>query len=158
MLKAEVPPSHERIIVVNQEQTDGLEIERSIFSGRTLLGYDTADAEHVDGWAAVFSTAARAMNHLTAGASIPAPTTYKVLGEIRVGAQRLPQLCAQLADGLARSLDDFEVYDDAREPGVSVDDARAHLLVAAEHLQRAGEAFDAAQSAINQQGYHTETH
>lgn len=65
----------------------------------------------------------------------------------------LPQALTQLADGLERSLEEFQVYDREGDPSTNVVRAREHLAAAAEAAGALGAELDAAQSAIAGQGY-----
>lgn len=97
--------------------------------------------------------AIRAINHLTRSA-YPAPVVYEVLGELK--GLGLPQACRQLADGLQRSLSEYDVYeDDGSDPTRSVDVAQGYLNDAAALASQVGELLAKAQNAINRQGYRT---
>jgi hypothetical protein len=129
-------------------------VTRSLYDDRALLrGEDPAMGEEVDGWAELAQTAVRAMNHITGGQPIPAPVPYSLLGNLSGLAHMLPQLCQQLADGLQRSLTEFDVYDDNRSPAQSATEARIALATAEEQVQVLAAALDVAQVAINSQGY-----
>jgi hypothetical protein len=97
--------------------------------------------------------ALRAMNHATLGQSIPAPVVYELLGSLKQAAGALAQLARQLGHGLERSLITCDVYDNNRDPAVSVAMAVHALTVAADQSHHAGNALATAQSAINLQGY-----
>lgn len=98
--------------------------------------------------------AIRALNHATiTGGPIPAPLAYLLLGNLHQLGFGLDQLVRQLAAGLVRSLDAFDVYDDNRDPSASVAMATDALLLAGKHAARLGECLAAAQLAINLQGY-----
>lgn len=129
--------------------------ELRIHEGRGLVGYTDAEGES-EGWPEVAYEAVRSINHLTQGGPIPAPTVYEVLGNLKGVGHLLPQALSQLGQGLAQSLDDFEVYDRSGDPAQSVANARAYLAEAAEHAQQLGLALEAAQSAISAQGFTTE--
>lgn len=130
------------------------EIERRLHNGRAVVGF-TDDEGDVAGWPEVAYEAIRGINHLTLyGGGIPAPTVYDVLGNVKGVGHMLPQALRQLGDGLAASLDEFDVYDNSgRTPGESVDQARAHLEAAAEAARKMGGHLEGAQSAIAAQGY-----
>ena len=99
--------------------------------------------------------AIRALNHATlGGANLPAPVVYDVLGNLKGVGHLLPQALNQLARGLGRSLEEYDVYDDGGEPLQSVATAADHLTEAARLAVALGVALEAAQSAIAQQGYH----
>jgi hypothetical protein len=99
--------------------------------------------------------AVRALNHATIGGrAVPAPTVYALLGNLQsAGGYGLAQLLGQMADGLIRSLSEYDVYDHKREPAESVAVANKAMRVAAEHARQVGELLSAAQIAINDQGY-----
>ncbi len=131
-------------------------IENLIHNGRTLTGYTDEEGEDVIGWPEVAYEAIRAINHLTLTSEpIPAPVVYKVLGNLKGVGHMLPQALQQLGDGLARSLDEFDVYDRKRDPADSIDVAREHLAVAAAAAAALGSALEDAQTALNAQGYNT---
>lgn len=95
----------------------------------------------------------RAINHTTP-AVLPAPFVYDVLGELKGVGNMLPQALTQIAAGLGRSLDEFDMYeDDGSDPAQSVAIARGHLKRAAELASQFGDELEAAQSAISRQGY-----
>jgi len=101
--------------------------------------------------------AIRSINHQTIWLSdgLPAPAVHWVLAELKsavgYGAQ---QALAQLARGLAQSLDHYEIYeDDGRDPSASVETAGAALRAAADLAGQIGALLDAAQLAIARQGY-----
>jgi hypothetical protein len=128
-------------------------VTRILYGGRTLLAQDD-DGERVEGWADLAHESIRAMNHITSsGGAIPAPVAYSVLGNISGAAHMIIQLCEQLGRGLEKSLTEFDVYDRKGDPGESVAAAVAALQVARAHARSLGEALDAAQVAINSQGY-----
>jgi hypothetical protein len=96
----------------------------------------------------------RELNHRTQYAAMPAPLIYRYLAELKQIPHRMPQLLEQLGGGLTRSLDEYDVYDHKRDPKASVDEALKHLATARAAMTAAGVALEAAQSAINDQGYH----
>lgn len=101
--------------------------------------------------------AIRAINHMTGGGAIPAPVVYDVLGNLKGVGHMLPQTLRQLAEGLGRSLDDYDVYeDDGSDPVHSVATATDHLTRAAQLAAQIGEELEKAQSAISRQAYRTE--
>ncbi|ADB33554.1 hypothetical protein Kfla_4527 [Kribbella flavida DSM 17836] len=83
----------------------------------------------------------------------PAPLVYALTGNLKVASWGLAQLSEQLGSGLRRSLTEYEVYDNNREPGQSVDQAGAELQRAADLARQLAAAFEKAQTAINQQGH-----
>lgn len=140
-------------------------IERITYHGTlasdpTERGITRSYGDHVseerDGWSDVAYEAIRAMNHITSSPGeegIPAPVVYTVLGNMTGATQMLPQLFRQLADGLERSLDHFDVYDHNGDPRLSALAAGTHLQNAVTHAQRMAEELSSAQTAINSQGY-----
>ena len=97
--------------------------------------------------------AIRSLNHATIVATIPAPVAYALLGSLSQLEDAVSQLTRQIAAGLGRSLFDFDVYDDAREPVESVRIAEAALVEVATHARRAADRASAAQAAIAWQGF-----
>ena len=85
----------------------------------------------------------------------PAPTVYRVRGNLKgaTGAM-LAQALNQLADGLERSLKEYDVYeDDGRNPVESVEAAAGHMRLAAHLAVELGEHLSDAQDAIAGQGH-----
>jgi len=97
--------------------------------------------------------AIRALNHGTYR-TIPAPLAYDLLGNLNAVGYGLAQLLGQISDGLRRSLAEYEVYDHNRDPADSVATASALMKEAAFDAARLGDLLNAAQIAINLQGYH----
>lgn len=99
--------------------------------------------------------AVRTLNHLTLAApSVGVPgwedvgDLYRVLGELRLLAERVPQVLRQVATHLEQSADSYEVDEGAPDsPSVTVAEAAVALGHAREHLRRAGESIGAAHSA-----------
>ena len=96
--------------------------------------------------------AIRALNHRTWRA-IPAPLAYGLLGNLNNLGYSLEQLLRQLSDGLTRSLTEYDVYDNNRDPAASVAVANEAMRAAARHAHELGVLLSTAQTAINQQGY-----
>ena len=96
--------------------------------------------------------AIRALNHRTWRA-IPAPLAYGLLGNLNNLGYGLEQLLRQLSDGLTRSLTEYDVYDNNRDPAASVAVASEAMRTAARHAHELGVLLSTAQTAINQQGY-----
>jgi hypothetical protein len=98
--------------------------------------------------------ALRTLNHLTLAApSEGAPgwgdvgDMYRLLGELRILVERLPQVLRQVAQHLERSADSYDVDDVAPETSaVMVTRAVLALGDARDPLRRAGEYIGAAQS------------
>jgi hypothetical protein len=97
--------------------------------------------------------AIRALNHRTWRA-IPAPLAYDLVGNLNNLGYGLEQLLRQISDGLTRSLIEYDVYDNNRDPAESVAVANEAMRTAARHAHEIGVLLSTAQSAINQQGYH----
>ena len=128
-------------------------VEHLLYGGRSLVGF-TDEGERVAGWPEVAYESIRAINHLTGhGAPIPAPTAYRVLGELKGVGHLLPQALEQLCRGLQASLAVFDVYDHRREPAESVQDAVALLARASRKAADLGQLLEDAQAAISDQGY-----
>ncbi|MDQ4504424.1 hypothetical protein [Sinomonas sp. ASV322] len=87
----------------------------------------------------------------------PAPTVYRVLGNLKgASGHMLAQALRQLAAGLERSLNEYDVYeDDGRNPAESVATAAEHMRAAATLASQLGEHLAEAQNAIAGQGYRT---
>ncbi|WP_198414113.1 hypothetical protein [Cryobacterium adonitolivorans] len=91
-------------------------------------------------------------------AQLPAPLVYEVLGNLKGVGSRLPQALQQLAKGLGRSIDQYDVYeDDASDPVQSIATATDHLTRAAQLADQLGDELAKAQAAISRQGYRTRT-
>lgn len=91
----------------------------------------------------------------------PAPVAYDLLGNLKVSLAMLNEVVSYLPRGLRNSLSDprLEVYDQDLWSGVTRDPAR-QVAMAADHLTRLAELLDsavehaeAAQVALNRQGY-----
>lgn len=125
---------------------------RRIHAGRKLTRiFDDGDADQ--SWPEVAYESIRGINHLTSGGPIPAPVVYDVLGNLKGIGHMLPQALTQLGDGLLRSLDEFDVYDNKGDARTNATNAVQLLMAAAEHAEALGAALEAAQGAINSQGY-----
>lgn len=130
-------------------------VEHRLYGGRSLVGY-TDEGEHVAGWPEVAHEAIRAINHLTGHGPIPAPTAYRILGDLKGVGHLLPQALEQLCRGLQTSLAAFDVYDHRRELGQSVGDAVALLARASRKAADLGPLLEDAPAAIAEQGYRTD--
>ena len=97
-------------------------VDNLLYGGRTLVGY-TDEGERIAGWPEVAYEAIRAINHLTGHGPIPAPTLYRILGDLKRVGHLLPQALDQLGRGLRLSLTVLDVYDHRRDPAESVEDA-----------------------------------
>lgn len=91
---------------------------------------------------------------------LPAPTAYRVLGNLKVLAWHLGEVIEYAPRGLVASLSNPAItitdstFDGApRDPRESVDHANAALATLREALAQAAVAADAAQSALGGQGY-----
>ena len=129
-------------------------VENLLYGSRSLVGF-TEEGDYVSSWPELTHESLRAINHLTSHGPIPAPTLYRVLGELKGIGHLLPQACAQLARGLKESLHSLDVYDHRREPGESVIEAVLLLNLALRKATELGELLEAAQAAIAEQGYRT---
>jgi hypothetical protein len=98
--------------------------------------------------------AIQTLKHATTMATIPAPVAYVLLGSLSEMQDAVAQLARQIATGLERSLSEFEVYDDARDPGESLIEATAALTTTAINATRAAEFTSKAQAAIACQGFY----
>lgn len=91
---------------------------------------------------------------LRSRATHPAPVVSGVLGNLQTIGHFLPETCAQLAQGLVRSLSDYDVTeDDGTNPAESIMRAREHLSRAAELAEELGTELAKAQEALAGQGY-----
>lgn len=133
------------------------DVERRLFDGRSLVGHTTPAGDGVMGWPELAAESVRAINHLTVAGPIPAPTLYRILGGLTGVGRQLPQVLAQLARGLEESLRALNVYDMRRDPCESVTEAVLLLNQALRTAVQLGELLEAAQTAINAQGYQAET-
>lgn len=120
-----------------------------------MIGRDDTIATEVSRLADTAAGAIRAINHATiAGPPMPAPAVYDVLGSLTRLGHGLAQASEQLADRLAASAEEYELYEDeGRDPLRQIAAAAAAMAQAAEGARRFGEAASAAQSAISRQGY-----
>lgn len=99
--------------------------------------------------------AVRAIAHLTR-ATHPAPDVYGILGNLKNFGSFLPQISEQLAQGLVKSLEEYDVTEyEGKDPAASVALAGEHLARAAKLAQQMGEELAMAQNAIAGQGYRT---
>ena len=130
-------------------------VENLLYGGRTLLCH-TEEGERVAGWPEVAHEAIRAINHLTGHGPIPAPTAYRILGDLKGVGHLLPQAFAQLCRGLQASLAAFDVYDHSRELAESEMDAVALLARASRKAADLGQLLEDAQAAIADQGYRSD--
>ena len=131
------------------------DVEYRLYGGRALVGF-TEQGEYVAGWPELTYESLRAINHLTSHGPIPAPTLYRILGELKGIGHLLPQACAQLARGLEESLHALDVYDHRRDPAASVAEAVLLLNQALRAATELGTFLEAAQAAISEQGYRTD--
>lgn len=99
--------------------------------------------------------ALRTMAYLTR-ATHPAPEVYRILGNLKNLGSFLPQISTQLAQGLVKSLQEYDVTEyEGKDPAASVALANDHLARAAQLAERMGEELAQAQNAIAGQGYRT---
>ncbi len=130
-------------------------VENLLYGGRTLVGY-TEEGDRVAGWPEVALEAVRVINHLTSHGPIPAPTAYRILGDLKGVGHLLPQALEQLCRGLQTSLTTYDVYDHRRDPAESVSDAVTLLTRAARKAADLGQLLEDAQAAMAEQGYRTD--
>lgn len=130
-------------------------VEHLLYGGRSLVSF-TDEGERVAGWPEVAHEAVRAINHITGHGPIPAPTIYRILGDLKGVGHLLPQALEQLCRGLQASLTAFDVYDHARDPGEPVADAAALLARASRKAADLGQLLEDAQAALRDQGYRTD--
>jgi hypothetical protein len=100
--------------------------------------------------AEITAEAVRVLNHATRdpGAITEPATLYAVTGNLATLADRLPQLCDQLADWLARESAGGRLADDRGQPVLAaVEPARFQLAAAAGLAGELGAALGAAQAA-----------
>jgi hypothetical protein len=131
------------------------DVENRLYGGRALVGF-TVEGEYVASWPELTHESLRALNHLTGHGPIPAPTLYRILGELKGIGYLLPQACAQLGRGLEESLHLLDVFDHRRDPGESVAEAVLLLNQALYKATELGGLLEAAQAAIAEQGYRTD--
>ena len=130
-------------------------VDNLLYGGRSLAG-STDEGERVAGWPEVAHDAIRAINHLTGHGPIPAPTAYRILGELKGVGHLLPQALEKLCRGLRASLAAFDVYDHSRELAESEMDAVALLARASRKAADLGQLLEDAQAAIADQGYRSD--
>lgn len=81
---------------------------------------------------------------------------YRILGNLKNLGSFLPQISTQLAQGLVKSLQEYDVTEyEGKDPAASVALAGEHLARAAKLAAQMGEELAQAQNAINGQGYRT---
>ena len=99
--------------------------------------------------------ALRAIAHFTR-ATHPAPVVYRILGNLKNFGSFLPQISEQVAQGLVKSLEEYDVYEyEGKDPAASVALAGEHLARAAKLAQQMGDELAKAQNAIAGQGHRT---
>ena len=135
--------------------TPTVHVENLLYGGRTLVGH-TEEGERIAGWPEVAHEAIRALNHLTSHGPIPAPTAYRILGDLKGVGHLLPQALEKLCRGLRASLAAFDVYDHSRELAESEMDAVALLARASRKAADLGQLLEDAQAAIADQGYRSD--
>ena len=91
--------------------------------------------------------------------ALPAPDLYPVLGSLALLGHSLQQALGQLADGLDRSPQFYDLREDDpdRNPAYSIAEAVGWLSSAAQHAGTLGHACSKAQAAIAGQGWHSGT-
>ena len=94
----------------------------------------------------------------TAGRSLPAPVVYALVGNLKhAGGYTLAEVLENIASGLQESLKTHDVYDEGGDAAANADQAAAELGAAAKLAEQIGRHLDAAQTAINRQGYRGES-
>ena len=117
----------------------------------------TEESQPSTGHAEQAYEALRALNHDTLNARLPAPVVYDVLGNLKGIGHLLPQALNQLASGLGRSLDEYDVReDDGGDPVQNIAAATDHLTRAAHLADQLGEELEKAQTVLSGQGYRTD--
>lgn len=97
--------------------------------------------------------ALRAIAHTAS--DYPAPLAYNMLGNLKNVGYALDSVLGKIGYGLEASLERYDVYDaEGKNPAQSVTTANQHLKRAAELSQQLAQELEAAQTAINTQGYH----
>ncbi|HRW18613.1 MAG TPA: hypothetical protein P5181_07180 [Dermatophilaceae bacterium] len=132
----------------------GIEIERRTYGAHGLVrGYDP-DGKPNPSWPELAAHAIRAICHLTRShPAIPAPVLYEILGNLQDLGHQLPQALDQLSHGLARSLTEYDIYDEpGTDPHDNVSRVQAALDTAASHSRTLAGQLDTAQAAIARQG------
>ena len=133
------------------------------------MHYDDLLAQHdeINDAANAAADAAQQLARLANGnraGTMPAPTAYTVLGNLKVLLAHLNEVIDFLPRGLSSSLheESIQITDSApsgepREPDASVSIATDALRVVYEALQRAGTYAELGQQAITGQGYEPST-
>ena len=94
----------------------------------------------------------------TSSGSIPAPVIYALVGNLKsAGGYTLAEALQNMAKGLQASLTTHDVYDDDGDAAANADQAAAEIKAAAKLAEQIGRHLDAAQTAINRQGYRTKS-
>ena len=130
-------------------------VENMLYGGRALVGF-TDEGEYVAGWPELTHESLWALNHFTGHGPIPAPTVYRILGELKGIGRLLPQGRAQLARGLEESLHVLDAYDQRRDPAASMTEAALLLNHALRKATQLGSLLETARAAISEQGYRTD--
>lgn len=87
--------------------------------------------------------------------NVTAPTVYSIVGNLKLSSgYYLRDFLTDMADGLGRSLIDFDNYaDDGSNPADAVTKANGHINNAARLATQIAKELEDAQSAINKIGY-----
>jgi hypothetical protein len=87
--------------------------------------------------------------------NVTAPTVYSLLGNLKLSSGHyLRDMLNDMADGLSRSLIDFDNYaDDKSNPADAVKKANEHIKNAAYLAGQLAIQLEAAQTAVNKIGY-----
>jgi hypothetical protein len=119
---------------------------------------EASTALHIADWDALVAPADdvyeafRALCHRTMHQKIPAPLLYRFLGNLGAAGHNEAQLLRQLADGLAKSVAQDDVYDLNGDPRETSAVAIGMILHAASLAEQMGNLLNKAQVAINSQG------
>lgn len=98
--------------------------------------------------------AVRALNHLTQAGALPGPVAYELLGSLKALCNSLPQAFGQIGNGLTRSQEELNVFeDDGGDPVARTATAVNHLIRAAELADQLADELAVARSAVSRQRY-----
>jgi len=87
--------------------------------------------------------------------NVTAPTVYSIVGNLKLSSgYYLRDFLTDMADGLSRSLIDFDNYaDDKSNPADAVKKANQHINNAARLAEQMAKELEEAQTAVNKIGY-----
>ena len=129
---------------------------------KDLIDQNDRQCEVADRFCEAAHALARVANG-TGGRVIPGPTAYDLLGNLKLALACLAEVVDFLPRGVRHSLTDerIRVYDEdfltgeQRDPAAQASIAATHLADLLNHLTAANRAAEAAQAALNSQGYRT---